>query len=73
MDSDPCAREYGYKATPNDIPNSPTMREVGTTIWIQREFVEGWDVVGVDRLGGPLNQVVDEDERQHREGQVKMD
>ena len=49
------------------------MREVGTTIWIQREFVEGWDVVGVDRLGGPLNQVVDEDERQHREGQVKMD
>ena len=68
VDSDPCAREYGYEATPNDIPNSPTMREVGTTIWIQREFVEGWDGVGVNRLGGSLNQVVDEDEKYHREG-----
>ena len=32
VNSDPNAREYGYKATPNNVINSPTMREVGTTI-----------------------------------------
>ena len=32
VNSDPSAREYGYKATPNNVINSPTMREVGTTI-----------------------------------------
>ena len=49
------------------------MREVGTTIWLQREFVEGWDGAGVDRLGGSLNQIVDEGEKQHREGEVRRD
>ena len=49
------------------------MREVGTTIWLQREFVERWDGAGVDRLGGSLNQIVDEDKKQHHEGEVRRD
>ena len=61
--SDPGAGEYSYKATPNNVPHSPTMREVGTTICLQREFVERWDETGVDRLGGSLDQVVDKDEK----------
>ena len=32
MNSDPGTREYGSKATPNNVPNGPTMGKVGTTI-----------------------------------------
>ena len=49
------------------------MGEVGTTLWIQRTSIERWDGAGVDGLGGSLSQVVDKNEKQHRDGRVKRD
>ena len=70
VNSDPGARKYGYKATPNNVPHSPTMREVSTTIPCQRAVVGGWDGASVDGLGGSMNQVVDKNEKQHWEGRA---
>ena len=43
------------------------MREVGTTVSCQRVVVDGRDGAGVDICA--LNQVVDEKEEQHSEGE----
>ena len=45
------------------------MREVGTTVSRQRVVVDGRDGAGVDIC--TLNQVVDEKEEQHSEGEVR--
>ena len=65
---DPSARKYCDKTTPYNIPNCTAMREVGTTVSRQR-VVDGRDGAGVDICA--LNQVVDENEEQHSERQVR--
>ena len=59
VNGDPSAREDRNKTTPYNIPYSPTMREVGATIWAQREVVSGRDGAGINK--GSLNQVVEKE------------
>ena len=68
MNSDPSAQKDCHKTTPYNIPNCTAMREVGTTVSRQR-VVDGRDGAGVDICA--LNQVVDENEEQHSERQVR--
>ena len=60
MHGDPCTRENRDKTTPNNIPYSSTVGEVGARVRIERATV---DRVGADRV----SQVVDEKEKQHFE------
>ena len=69
MHCDPSARKYCHETTPYNIPNCTAMREVGTTVSRQRVVVDGRDGAGVDIC--TLNQVVDEKEEQHSEGEVR--
>ena len=56
MHGDPCTRENRDKTTPNNIPYSSTVGEVGARVRIERATV---DRVGADRV----SQVVDEEEK----------
>ena len=69
MNGDPCAREDGKKTTPHYIPDRPAVCKVTAMIGVQRAGVKGWNGAPIDR--GSLNQVVDEEEKQHGDGQVK--
>ena len=69
MSGDPCAREDVNETTPHNIPDRPAVCEVTAMIGVQRAGVKGWNGARVDR--GSLNQVVDEEEKQHGDGQVK--
>ena len=70
MNGDPCAWEDGDEATPHNIPDRPAVCEVTAMICVQWAGVKGWHGGGVDR-GSLLKQVVDEEEKQHGDGQVK--
>ena len=63
VDGDPGTWEDGNETAPDNIPDCPAVREVSTTIWRQWAVVNGWDRAGTD--WGPLDQVVDEEEKQH--------
>ena len=70
MNGDPCAREDGNETTPHNIPDRPAVCKVTAMIGVQRAGVKGWNGARVDR-GSLLKQVVDEEEKQHGDGQVK--
>ena len=63
VDRDPGAWKDCYKTTPNDIPDWPTVREVGTMTRCQRAVVDGRDGAGINK--GSLNKVVDKNDKQH--------
>ena len=65
MNRDPSTQKDGGKATPNNVPNRTTMRKVGAVVFCQRTVVDRWNRVRVNE--GPLQQVVDKQEKQHCE------
>lgn len=48
VNCDPGAGEDCGKTTPHDVPNCPTMGEVGAMICGQRAVANSWDRAGVD-------------------------
>ena len=69
MYSNPCTRKYCSQTTPYYIPNRSAMCEVIAVVSRQQAVFDGWDRVCIDR--GTLKQIIEKEEKEHSEGEVR--
>ena len=67
VNSDPSTQKYGSETAPHDVPDGPATRKVGAMICVQRAPVDRWYRVRVNKY--PLKQVIDQQEKQHCDGE----